>query len=301
MNLPTLRQLKYLVAVVELKHFGKAAERCFVTQSTLSVGIQELESLLNCQLLERSKRKVLPTPLGIELSQRAQHLISLASEMVDIAHNDGSPLSGPLRLGVIPTIGPFLLPKVLPGIRQNFPKLELSLQEDQSSQLLKQLETGSLDAAVMAFPYPIGKMQSCMFWHEDFLVALPKKHPLTTAISLSTDALPKEELLMLKEGHCLSDHALAACKLSGLKTSANFQGTSLYTLIQMVAGNLGITFLPEMAINSELMGSREITLLPLAEPGPHRQIGLVWRPTYFRQNDLQLLAQQLGQLLKENE
>ena len=299
MNLPTLRQLKYLVAVVELRHFGRAAERCFVTQSTLSAGIQELESLLGAQLLERSKRKVLPTPLGIELSKRAQQLISQAVEMVEIARDDGTPLSGPLRLGVIPTIGPFLLPQVLPGIRHTFPKLELSLLEDQSSRLLERLEAGTLDAAVMAFPYPVGNMQTEIFWRENFLVALPKGHPLATAEALSTDDLPREELLMLEEGHCLSDHTLAACKLSNLKNSANFQGTSLYTLIQMVAGGLGITFLPEIAINSELMNSGEIVLLPLAEPGPHRQIGLVWRKSYFRKDDFHLLAQQMSELLSK--
>ncbi|MCF6282660.1 MAG: hydrogen peroxide-inducible genes activator [Candidatus Polarisedimenticolaceae bacterium] len=299
MNLPTLRQLKYLVAVVELRHFGQAAKRCFVTQSTLSAGIQELESLLGTQLLERSKRKVLPTPLGIKLSQRAEQLISLAGEMVEIAHDDGTPLSGPLRLGVIPTIGPFLLPKVLPGIRHAFPKLELSLREERSDQLLKQLEAGRLDAVVMAFPYPIGNMQSQIFWQENFLVALPKGNPLASADTLSSDALPKEELLMLEEGHCLSGHALAACKLSGLKISAHFQGTSLYTLVQMVAGGLGITFLPAMAANSELMHSGEIVLLPLAEPGPHRQIGLVWRKSYFRQDDLHLLAHHFRELLRE--
>ena len=299
MNLPTIRQLKYLVAVVELKHFRRAAERCFVTQSTLSAGIQELESLLGTQLLERSKRKVLPTPLGIELSNRARQLISLASEMVEMARDDGTPLSGPLRLGVIPTIGPFLLPQLLPGIRHAFPKLELSLLEDQSARLLERLEAGTLDAAVMAFPYPIGNMQSDIFWRENFLVALPKGHHLATAGSLCADALPKNELMLLEEGHCLSDQALAACKLSDLKTSANFQGTSLYTLVQMVAGGLGITFLPEIAINSELMNSGEIVFLPLDEPGPHRQIGLVWRETYFRKGDLHLLAQQLSELLKQ--
>jgi LysR family hydrogen peroxide-inducible transcriptional activator len=298
MNLPTLRQLQYLIAVVELRHFGKAAERCFVTQSTLSAGIKELESLLGAQLLERNNRKVLPTPLGVELCKRAQQLISMAGELVEIARCDDTPLSGPLRLGVIPTIGPFLLPQVLPGIRHAFPKLELSLVEDQSSRLLERLEAGTLDAAVMAFPYPIGKMQSEIFWHENFRVALPKSHPLATADFLSTKNLPKDELLLLEEGHCLSDHTLAACKLSGLESSTRFQGTSLYTLIQMVAGGLGITILPEMAINPDLVSSNEIVLLPLNEPGPHRQIGLVWRPSYFRKDDLQLLAQQLGQLLR---
>ena len=298
MSLPTLRQLQYLVAVVELRHFGRAAERCFVTQSTLSAGIQELESLLGTQVLERSKRRVMPTPLGMEMARKAQHLIGLAGELVEMARYDGTPLSGPLRIGVIPTIGPFLLPQVLPGIRRAFPKLELYLVEDQSSRLLERLEAGTLDAALMAFPYPTGSMETEVFWQENFQIALPKGHPLSRAGSLSTDSLPRDELLILEEGHCLSDHALAACKLSGLKTSASFQGTSLYTLIQMVAGGQGITFLPDMAVTSEWMCSGEIVLLPLAEPGPHRRIGLVWRETFFRKNDLHLLAQQLRELLE---
>lgn len=169
MSLPTIRQLQYLVAVIELKHFGQAAERCFVTQSTLSAGIQELENLLGASLIERSKRKVLPTPLGIAIADKAQQLLGLAGEMTEMARYQGKPLAGPLRLGVIPTIGPFLLPRVLPGIRKAFPELELQLVEDQSERLIERLERGSLDTAILAFPFRTGEMERAISLEENFL------------------------------------------------------------------------------------------------------------------------------------
>jgi len=297
MNLPTIRQLQYLVALVELKHFGKTAERCFVTQSTLSAGIQELEGLLGARLIERSKRKVLPTPLGIAIADKAIQLLGLAGEMVEMAHFGDTPLSGPLRLGVIPTIGPFLLPRVLPEIRASYPELELQIIEDQSERLLDRLEAGALDTAILAFPYPVRTLEQTIFWEENFLVALPKGHPLAGTKRLGTPSLPTSELLLLEEGHCLTDHALSACHLVGLKSSAAFQGTSLYTLIQMVAGGQGITFVPEMAVTPDLMALHEISLSPLAEPGPHRKIGLVWRKTFFRADDLRLLAERIKRIL----
>ncbi len=298
MNLPTLRQLQYLVAVVEERHFGRAAGRCFVTQSTLSAGVHELESLLGTRLLERSKRKVLPTPLGEEMARRAQRIIAMAGELVEMARHDDLPLCGPLRLGVIPTIGPFLLPRVLPEIRHRFPLLELSLIEEPTERLLGQLEVGTLDAAILAFPYAVGSRVHEVFWREDFLVALPKGHLLANQKSIAPKMLPRRELLLLADGHCLTDHTLAACKLKDMKTSTVFQGTSLYTLLQMVAGGQGITLIPEMAIASEWPGSGEVRLVPLAEPGPHREIALVWRETSFRQADMRLLAGTMGEIFR---
>jgi len=297
MSLPTLRQLQYLVAVIELRHFGKAAERCFVTQSTLSAGIQELETLLGAKLLERTKRKVIPTQLGLELQERSQQLLGLAAEMVDIARSDNKPLRGRLRLGVIPTIGPFLLPQLLPGIRERFPTLELFLVEDQTARLLERLAIGELDAAIVALPYDIGNLEHEVFWEERFWVAFPKKHRLSTGKSILSKDLPADQLLLLEEGHCFRDHALSACHMQKLHYSAAFQGTSLYTLIQMVAGGQGITFIPEMAIDSELMKQINISFRPLSEHGPHRQIGLVWRPSFHRKQDLRLLAECMGELL----
>ncbi|MCF6353997.1 MAG: hydrogen peroxide-inducible genes activator [Candidatus Polarisedimenticolaceae bacterium] len=297
MNLPTIRQLQYLVAVIELRHFGKAAERCFVTQSTLSAGIQELEALFDAKLLERTKRKVIPTRLGMELLEKSRQLLKLSAEMVDIARSDARLLSGRLRLGVIPTISPFLLPQVLPGIREHFSALELFLLEDQTARLLERLATGDLDAAILALPYDIGALESEVFWEEDFWVAFPKNHRLSTGGSIASRLLPPGELLLLEEGHCFRDHALSACQMQNLRYSAVFQGTSLYTLIQMVAGGQGITFIPEMAIGSEWMRQSSISFRPLSERGPHRQISLVWRPGFYRKQDLHLLAKCMGETL----
>jgi LysR family hydrogen peroxide-inducible transcriptional activator len=297
MNLPTLRQLQYLVAVIELRHFGQAAARCFVTQSTLSAGIQELESLLNAKLLERTKRKVIPTLLGVEVSDKARQLLGLAAEMTVMAQADDKLLTGPLRLGVIPTIGPFILPQVLPGIRANFPALELYLLEDQTARLLARIAAGDLDAAILALPYDIGTLESEIFWQEDFWVAIPEHHRLNNGGQIAAHELPTDELLLLEEGHCFRDHALTACHMKELRSSAAFQGTSLYTLIQMVAGGQGITFIPGMAVGSALMKQSNICFRPLSEKGPHRHISLVWRPSFHRKQDLHLLAKCMSEQL----
>ena len=290
MNLPSIRQLQYLVAVVELRHFGNAARQCHVSQSTLSAGIYELESILGITLIERTKRKVLPTELGLQLADKARQVLSLTAEIVDQAQAEKMPLSGPLRLGVIPTIGPFLLPKVLPGIRDKYPLLELYLLEDQTANLLERLHRGDLDCAIIALPYDIGTLQSREFWHEDFLVAFPSGHTLCSTKPVRSTELPGKELLLLEEGHCLRDHALAACHLSGLQNKVGFKGTSLYTLVQMVAGGQGITFLPEMARGTELIQQSDICFRSLAERGPHRRICLVWRQSWHRKQDLIMLG-----------
>lgn len=291
MRLPSIRQSQYLLAVTELRHFGKAAERCFVTQSTLSTGIQELENMLGAQLLERTKRKVLPTPLGLKMTEKASQLLAIAREMVELAHSEQITMAGSLKLGVIPTIAPFLLPKVLPAIRKQFPSLELFLVEDQSARLLQRLDSGELDCAIFALPYELGKHEHKKFFQEIFHVAFPSNHPLSRGGPISSVDLPVEQLLMMEDGHCFRDHALSACHFSSLQQRAAFQGTSLYTLMEMVAGGQGITFLPAMAIDSSLAQQSEISLRPLAENGPHREIGLVWRSTFHRKKDLNLLVE----------
>lgn len=297
MHLPSLKQLQYLLAVVELRHFGKAADRCFVTQSTLSTGIQELETQLGTQLLERTKRKVTPTPMGLELAEKARQILELSSALVETAQATHEPLSGPLRLGVIPTIGPFLLPRILPPIRERFHALQLYLIEDQTAKLLQRLNSGELDCAILALPYDVGRVEYEVFLKETFWVALPINHPLAGSGPIPSIDLPPDELLLLEEGHCMRNHALSACHRSGLQRSAAFQGTSLYTLLEMVAGGQGITLLPAMAIASGLVNQDRIRLRPLAEQGPHREIGLAWRTTYHRKKDLGLLAKTLHELM----
>ena len=297
MGLPTLRQLQYLVAVVELKHFSHAAEKCFVTQSTLSAGIQDLELQLGTVLLERSKRRVLPTPIGIEIANRAQQILTLSADLVAYASSSASPLGGQLRLGVIPTIGPFLLTKILPVIRKSLPELELFLFEEQSSILLNKLEEGSIDIAILAFPYNTHNLPYQICGIEDFFVAMPKAHPLAGSTSIAPSKLPANELLLLAEGHCLREHALAACRLDAQANRMALQGTSLYTLVEMVANGLGITLLPKMAVDSHMLNNEEIYVCPLQSkegPSATRQIGLVSRASFQRHE----LLEQLSYIIK---
>lgn len=299
MILPTLRQLQYFLAVMELRHFGMAAEQCCVTQSTLSAAIQELESLLGVPLFERSHRQVTPTEPALAMAEKAEQIVSLTKTMVGLVQAKGQAMTGNLRLGVIPTIGPFLLPRVLPDIRRLYPELKLLLIEDQTANLLKRMQDGSLDAIILALPYDIGKLETKIFWDENFLVAIPGDHKLANLASINSQHLPAEELLLLEEGHCFSEHALEACQMKRLGKSSAFQGTSLYTLIQMVASGQGITFVPEMAVNAALIDVENIQFRPLAEAGPHRQIGLVWRPSFHKKQDLVVLADSLNQLLSK--
>lgn len=292
MVMPTLRQLHYLTAVVELKHFGHAADRCFVTQSTLSAGIQDLENLLGVSLLERTNRKVLPTRLGEEIAARAQIILSQSADIVDLAQSEKNPLAGRIRIGLIPTISPFLLPKVLPTVREQLPELELILIEDQSERLLTQLEAGKIDVAILAFPFNIKSLSHKIFAQEQFWVALPKKHPLAHLDSIKPKQLPVNDLLLLAEGHCLREHALSACQLPASEQRTSVQGTSLYTLIEMVASGLGITLVPQMAIDSDMVSHADICLRPLIahNNAPMRELGLVWRPSYLRLKTLDHLA-----------
>jgi len=300
MNLPTLRQLQYLTAVVELKHFGRAADRCFVTQSTLSAGIQDLENLLGIALLERTNRKVLPTALGKEFALRSQDILSLSSDLVDLARSENDPLRGRIRIGVIPSISPFLLPKALPAIRKELSSIQLELIEDQSERLLTRLRSGELDVAIMAFPYNIGDLSYKVFAEEQFWVAMPKTHPLATKESVNTAQLAVDDLLLLAEGHCLREHALSACKLPKTNSRSSLEGTSLYTLIEMVAGGLGITLIPEMAIHTDMVRHADICVRPIAtkDKGPMREIGLVWRPSYQRMTTLNHLEKHFADALK---
>lgn len=303
MRLPTLRQLQYLTAVIEEKHFGHAAEKCFVTQSTLSAGIQDLEQLLEVSLLERTNRKVLPTPIGEEIASRAQQILSLSEDLVDLAQSEKNPLSGRIQVGIIPTISPFLLPKVLPTVRKELPDLEIVLIEDQSERLLDQLESGSIDVAVMAFPFNIRGLTHRIFAREPFWVALPKQHRLAKRKSLKAAELPTNELLLLSEGHCMREHALSACQLPASAQRKSVQATSLYTLIEMVASGLGITLIPDMAIASDMVSHSDICLVPLENKDNQaiREIGLVWRPSFRRTGTLEQLAQTISDALADTD
>ncbi|AWK89727.1 hydrogen peroxide-inducible genes activator [Azospirillum thermophilum] len=297
--LPTLRQLRYLVAVVDRCHFGQAAEACLVSQSTLSASIQELEELLGTPLLERTRRSVLPTPLGREIAERARLLLKGAEDLVDMARAAEDPMSGPLHLGVIPTIGPFMIPRVMPVLRETFPNLKLYLREDQTARLLARLETGELDAALLALPYPAGDVEMLDIAEDRFSVVCPAGHRLSSAPAAHPSDVAMEDLLLLEDGHCLRDHALAACALEDGRRNATFQGTSLHTLVQMVANGLGVTLLPQMALDSGILRGLDLVARPLDGHRPFRRIGLVWRRTSGRKEAFRRLAEALRGAMEE--
>lgn len=289
--IPTLRQLRYLVAVVDRCHFGQAAAACTVSQSTLSASIQELEELLGAPLLERTKRSVVPTALGRKVAERARGLLKGAEDLMDVAQAARDPLSGPLHLGVIPTIGPFLLPRAMPKLREDFPKLQLYLREDQTARLLERLESGELDAVLLALPYALGDFEVMDLGADRFSIVYPADH--TPAASIAD-----ENLLLLEDGHCLRDQALAACELEGARRNAGFNGTSLHTLAQMVANGLGVTLMPQMALDAGILRGLDVTVRALdgmARAGavPHRRIGLVWRRSSARTETFRALGEAL--------
>ena len=291
--IPTLRQLRYLVAVADHRHFGRAAEDCLVTQSTLSAGIQELEALLGVTLIERGKRQATPTPLGEEIVERARAVLRAAEELADAADAGKRPLAGTLRLGVIPTIGPYLLPPRLPQVRARYPDLRLYLREEQTARLLDLVLRGRLDASIIALPYDIGGLEAIGLGSERLMVACPMAHSLARRDRIAAGDLEGQRLLMLEDGHCLRNHALTACGLAPGRTNEDLQGTSLGTLVQMVASGLGLTFLPEMAVEVESRRAPEVIVLPLNGDAPAREIALVHRPASPRRRDLELLADML--------
>ena len=294
--LPTLRQLRYLTEVIDRRHFGHAAEACLVSQSTLSAAIQELEDLLGAPLLERTKRSVVPTSLGLTIADQARGVLKAAEDLVDTADAARDPMSGAVRLGVIPTIGPFMLPRVMPALRTEWPRMKLYLREDQTARLLDQLNAGTLDAAVLALPFATGDLEVKEFAQDRFWVVYPPdRGAVEGAATLSDMAL--EDLLLLEDGHCLREHALAACGLEGARRNTAFQGTSLHTLVQMVANGLGVTLLPQMAVEAGILRGLDLPVAPLAGDAPFRRIGLVWRRTSGRKETFRRLAAFFGERL----
>lgn len=292
--LPTPRQLLYLVTVAETLHFGQAAERCHVTQSTLSAGIRELESLLGVTLIERqTRRRVVMTAVGRDIVARAERLLADTEALVDAAAAGAAPLSGLVRLGVIPTIGPYLLPSVLPTLRQTYPDLKLYLREDLTDALLEALAAGRLDVALLATPFDLRGMISTPLGEEDVVVALPADHPLAARERVTEADLAEQPLLMLEDGHCLRDHALTACHLSRARANEAFQATSLAMLTQMVAAGLGLTLLPRMAVPREVAPEGGVVVRDLADAGTARTLVLAWRPGAARESDYRLLAEAL--------
>ncbi|MEM6780518.1 MAG: hydrogen peroxide-inducible genes activator [Pseudomonadota bacterium] len=274
--LPKLRQLEYLNALVEHRSFVRAAEACFVTQSTLSAGIKELEELLGQPVIDRSIKKVTLTPFGQDVHKDGQAMLKQAGAIVEKAQILKDPLAGPLRLGIIPTIAPYALPGILPVFEELFPKMELHIHEDLTARLLESLHNGEIDAALMAFPYPVKNLQSAIIKKERFVAAIAKGQMMAQK-TMKLNDLKNHKVLLLEDGHCLRDHALAACALSPKETWQTFRASSLPSLIEMVRHGYGITLLPDMAAESGL--GNGLDLIPFEYPAPTRDIGLCWRPS----------------------
>ncbi len=291
-----LRDLKYLVALAEHRHFGRAAAASFVSQPTLSTQIRKLEEELGVMLFERAPRNVMLTPVGREMVERARRVLADIDQMTEIARRSQDPDAGSIRLGMFPTLGPYLLPHVLPGLREQFPCLEILLVEEKTDALLERLREGRLDAALLALPIHDDQLQVEPLFDEPFLLAVPRQHPLAMKTSLSIHELDRVPLLLLEEGHCLRDQALDVCRLAGAGERDGFRATSLETLRQMVAAGVGLTLLPVLSVQPPVPPSPDIALLPFRGESPHRRIALVWRKSSAMSPLLERMTATLRQL-----
>jgi LysR family transcriptional regulator, hydrogen peroxide-inducible genes activator len=297
-HLPSNKQLQYLVALRRHGHFGKAAEACFVTQSTLSAGLRDLETLLGVVLVERTRRIVRFTALGEKIADKAVRVLREAEELAEMALAEGKPLHGELRMGVIPTIAPFLLPAMLPRLRNEWPELKLYLREETSQSACDALKRGQLDCVLLALPFACGEVDSAPLFDDRLFVAFPQGEAPAGAM-VDVDTIDEQRMLLLEDGHCLKDHALSACNRPELRAQAAMMGTSLHTLVQMVDNGLGITFIPAMAIEAGILDGTRVDAKPLRSEQGFRRIALIWRRSSPREREFQLLATALRRILRE--
>ena len=288
--LPSLRQLRYLLAIAEHLNFTRAAEASFVSQSTLSTGLKELESTLGVQLVERDKQTVALTAVGKEVVARARQVLSAAEELSDFASDVSRPMQGQLRLGVIPTIAPFVLPTVMPALREQFPQLQLALREDLTAHLLERLRNRQLDFALIALPYETDDLRVQPLYKDRFWLVGRENDPAISGRAIQLSSEWTERLLLLEEGHCLREHALQACSATEVASVDGIEATSLLTLVQMVASGMGVALLPELAIHSGLLDTLSLKSRPLAAPAPERTIALVTRPTSAHLAEFEAIA-----------
>jgi LysR family transcriptional regulator, hydrogen peroxide-inducible genes activator len=277
-----LKDLRYLVALADTRHFGQAAARCHVSQPTLSAQLKKLEDYLGVPLIERHPRKIALTEVGTQVLQRARRIMEASDEIVTLAQSQRDPLGGRLRIGLLPTIGPYLLPLVATRIRRKLPRLDLLLYEYQTESLLAHLDAGDIDVAILALPVHSDALAERPLYDEPFVVAVPATHGLSSRKSLKASDLEGQTLLLLEDGHCLRDQALAVCSRSGAAEKQDFRATSLETLRQMVAAGGGITLLPELASHGGHGNARGVTVIPFVRPAPVRKIGALWRKTSTR-------------------
>jgi LysR family transcriptional regulator, hydrogen peroxide-inducible genes activator len=288
-HLPTLKQLRYFVALADEKHFGRAAARCFVSQSAFSVAIQELESLLDAHLVDRTNRRVTITATGKEVAVLARLCLRDVAALVEAARGRSLPLHGSLQLGIIPTIAPFLLPRVLPKLRAAFPDLELYLHEDVTVRLHEQLMEGNIDLAILALPYELPGTDRLELFRDRFMLAARRDTRLVDPERYRFSRLHAGSILLLRDGHCLREHALEACRIRDSEKVSRFSASSLLTLIEMVDADLGITFLPEMAVDSALLQKTDVRTYSLADDN-YRTIGMIWRRNSPRADEFETLG-----------
>ena len=290
-----LKDLRYLVAVADTGHFGKAAARCFVSQPTLSAQLRKLEEYLGVDLVERQPRQALLTPAGVEVVARARRIVEASDEVVEIALSHRDPLAGKLRIAFLPTIGPYLLPFVAQRLHKALPRLELMLHEHQTEPMLERLRAGDIDMGVLALPVELDGLHAEPLYDEPFVVAMPTAHPLAERKQLRAEDLRGATLLLLEEGHCLRDQALEVCSRVPVREKQDFRGTSLETLRQMVAADAGITLLPELATRGAYAQSRGVVIRPFAKPVPARRIGAIWRKSSPRGAALAAVAEVIAE------
>ena len=294
-KLPSTKQLRYFVALAEHGHFGRAAEASFVSQSAFSNAIRELETLLDAQLVDRTNRNVTITALGQQIAVQARLCLQDVQTLVEMAGGQHTPLTGELRLGVIPTIAPFVLPKALPRLRRAYPKLKLFLTEDQTQRIVERMMDGELDVLLLALPWPMRGVDELALFKDRFCLAYRHGTRRVDPEHYRFSRLDADSVLLLEDGHCLRDHALAACKIKNTQKLRSFAASSLLTLVEMVDADLGISFLPEMASGSALLKNTRVKLMPL-EDSSYRTIGLAWRKGSRRVEEFELL----GRFFTEN-
>ncbi len=290
MNLPTVKQLRYFVALEEHAHFGKAAQACFVSQSAFSVAIRELESGLGVRLVDRTNRKVTVSQLGREVATQARLCIRDMEALVEVARGNREALAGPLRLGVIPTIAPFLLPRVLPALRKAHPRLQLLLREETTRRIYDQLMDGQLDLILLALPYELRNVELMPLFKDRFQLACRAGTKLVDPENYRFNRLNAQSVLLLEDGHCLRDHAISACRIRKLDKISRFSASSLLTLVEMVDADLGITYLPEMAEGSSILSGTRVKTYPMRDDA-YRDIGLAWRRGSGRTDEFRLLGE----------
>lgn len=288
-HLPTTKQLRYFVALDQYEHFGKAADACFVSQPAFSVAIKELENMLNIQLVDRTNKNVTVTALGRDIARQARAVLRDLEDLVDIAKGNQQPLTGQLKLGVIPTIAPFLLPRLLPALRKAYPDLKLHLKEDLTERVYDRLMDGELDLILIALPYELRNTTDMVLFDDRFYLAYQQKSAFVDPAHYSVSTMPSDSILLLEDGHCLRDHALSACNIQNADKVSSITATSLLTLVQMVDADLGVTYLPEMAVHSQLLKNTRIKTMAM-DASSSRQIGLVWRKASTRQDEFAMLG-----------